>query len=751
MDVREVRVIRRVRRVKLLLLLTVLALLPFASTRGAGRQDAGRRDITIADFEGEDYGDWKTTGEAFGSGPARGTLDGQMHVTGYLGEGLVNSFLEGDGTTGTLTSPPFRVNRRYLSFLISGGGYAEKTCMSLLHRGKVVRTATGPNTEPGGSERLERHAWDLKDLTGEFATLQIVDMRTGGWGHINVDHIVLTDKKPAVPKPHTREFSITKRYLLFPIRTGAGKTRVDISVDGETVREFDAELARAEDEASFWSFLDVGELEGERASVRLNRATEETIALVRQSDDLPTTGDLYNEPLRPQLRFSQRLGWNNDPNGMVYYDGEWHLYFQHNPYGWAWGNMHWGHAVSKDLVHWEQLPIAIYNKRRGDWAFSGGAVVDENNTAGWQTGEEKVIVASWTSTGRGECLAYSNDRGRTFTEYEGNPVVRHEGRDPKIIWYAPGEHWVMAVYTRVDDERMIAFHSSKNLKDWKLESRLEGYFECPEIFELPVDGDATDTRWVVFAADARYALGRFDGKVFTPLHEGKHRVHYGRYYASQTFGNAPDGRRIQIGWARIEMPGMPFNQTFSFPHELTLRTTLDGVRLFAEPVREIEKLRTRSRAVKDEPLAEGESVGVAVSGELFDVRARYDLGGASEVGLDIGGNRIVYDANQKKLGEADLAPVGGKVDIRVIVDRPMLEIIGNRGRVYITMPREKRGGVTRIRAFAEGGAARLVSLEVHELRPIWKDRRSASTAPREVRVESGDRTLVAWSLFAKGW
>jgi fructan beta-fructosidase len=680
---------------------------------------ADRDDILIADFEGEGYGAWRAAGEAFGSGPARGALPGQMNVSGYRGSGLVNSFHGGDRTTGTLTSPAIKVERRYMSFLIGGGGYEGKTCMNLVRGGQVVRTATGPNTESGGSEELELSVWDLEDLAGETVTIQLVDDRTGGWGHINVDHIVLCDIKPnAAKRALSREIALSKRYLLFPIRTGAKETPVDLRVDGQNVREFAAELARTEEEADFWSFLDVSAFAGKRATLHLGRATEETLALIRQSDEIPSPPNLYDEPLRPQFHFSQRLGWNNDPNGMVHHEGEWHLYFQHNPYGWRWGNMHWGHAVSKDLVHWVELPIAIYNKRRGDWAFSGGAVVDEKNTAGWQTGGEKVIVASWTSTGRGECIAYSNDRGRTFTEYEGNPVVRHQGRDPKIIWYEPGEHWVMAVYSDHEKDQTITFHTSKDLKKWEFASRNAGYFECPEIFRLPVDGDPKNARWVIFAADARYAIGEFDGKVFTPLHQGKHQLHHGNYYASQTFSNAPGGRRIQIGWARIDMPGMPFNQTFTFPHELSLRSTGDGVRLFAEPVAEIEKLYRGTRAIEDKALGD-EPVEIAVEGELLDVRAAFEVGEAKVVGLDVGGNRIAYDVAARKLQGADLSPVEGRVEIRALVDRPMLEVIGNRGRVVITSPREKRGPVDAIRAFSEGGTARLVSLRVAELKSIW--------------------------------
>jgi fructan beta-fructosidase len=383
--------------------------------------------------------------------------------------------------------------------------------------------------------------------------------------------------------------------------------------------------------------------------------------------------------------------------------------------------MHWGHAVSKDLVHWDQLPIAIYNKRHGDWAFSGGAVIDDGNTAGWQTGKEKVIVASWTSTGRGECLAYSNDRGRTFTEYEGNPVVKHGGRDPKIIWYEPGKHWVMAVYDESEEAgRSIAFYSSPDMKQWKLQSKLSGYYECAELFELPVDGDENNTRWVVFAADARYAIGSFDGKTFTPEHDGKHQVHHGNYYASQLFSDTPDGRRIQIGWVRIAMPGMPFNQTFSFPHRLTLRTTADGIRMFAEPVKEIDQLHKKNHSIENVGLAAGKTADLQVSGDIFDIRASFAIGNATAVGLDIGGERVTYDVRGSSLSGAAMKPVDGKVSMQVLVDRPMLEIVGNRGRVFITKQREKKGEAASVKAFADGGDAKLLSLEVNELKSIWE-------------------------------
>jgi fructan beta-fructosidase len=182
-----------------------------------------QEDILIADFEGQNYGDWKITGEAFGPGPAQGTLANQMKVTGYEGKGLVNSYYQGDKTTGTLTSPPFEIERKYINFLIGGGKYPGRTCMNLLVDGKIVRTATGPNDQPGGSEELDWDSWDVSDLIGSKAQIQIVDQRTGGWGHINVDHIVQSNKKIEVAKNKTREFLLNKQYLNFPVKNGVKK------------------------------------------------------------------------------------------------------------------------------------------------------------------------------------------------------------------------------------------------------------------------------------------------------------------------------------------------------------------------------------------------------------------------------------------------------------------------------------------------------------------------------------------------
>ncbi|MFH1731455.1 MAG: glycoside hydrolase family 32 protein [Planctomycetota bacterium] len=712
---------------------------------GGAPADAARKDILIADFEGQTYGEgWTVEGEAFGPGPARGTLPGQMNVSGFQGKGLVNTYFKGDGTTGTLTSPPFTVERKYINFLIGGGGFAGTTCMNLLVDGKVVRTAAGSNAAGGGSEALAWQTWDVSKLAGREATIQIVDRRTGGWGHINVDQIEQSDTKKGLPLALlVRVLKIDKRYLLLPVRNGAPTRVMTIDIDppppagSHPARDKRAHIFNiplAERDPDWWAFLDLSEYEGRTATIHVNTMARGThgMAALELSDTIRNLQPLYDEVLRPQLRFSQKRGWNNDPNGMVYYDGEYHFSWQSNPFGLPWANMYWGHAVSKDLVHWEELKPALR-----PWAmarahcFSGSAAVDVHNTGGFQTGKEKVIVAAFTDTGCGESIAYSNDRGRTFTYYKGNPIIRHGGRDPKLIWYTPpgGDKgwWVIAVYDG-SHGGSIAFYTSTDLKTWNVQSYLPGYYECAEIFELPVlggDGKPTgETRWVAFAADARYAVGRFDGKKFTPDHKGKHGVHWGAYYASQTFTQAPGNRRVQIGWARIGMPGMPFNQAFTVPTELTLRETDDGIRMFAEPIRELDGLHGKKHTFQAGALNDGAPATLAVKGQLFDIRVAFEPGTAASVELAFGPTRVTYDAKRHVLNGMPLKPVNGRIYVRVLVDRPMVEICGNHGRVYRTDARPGAGKeISAIQLTARGGAATLVEGVVYEMKSIWRTER----------------------------
>jgi sucrose-6-phosphate hydrolase SacC (GH32 family) len=266
--------------------------------------------------------------------------------------------------------------------------------------------------------------------------------------------------------------------------------------------------------------------------------------------------------------------------------------------------------------------------------------------------------------------------------------------------------------------RYIQFYSSTNMKDWTYQGHLLGYFECPELFELPVDGGTNGTKWVIFGANSEYQIGEFDGRTFTPDHTDKYRVHYGKYYAAQTFDNTPDGRRIQMGWVKISSPG-PYNQHFSFPHCNTLRTTKDGIRMFAEPIEEISKLRKKTDTLSAQLLPDGVSRSLSVSGKLFDIRATFKVGNADKVAISMDGATIIYDAKSRTLNDNPLEPVDGKISIQALIDNSIMEIVGNDGRIFITEPHTYQGTVNEIKITANGGDADLIKFEAHELNSIW--------------------------------
>ena len=275
-----------------------------------------------------------------------------------------------------------------------------------------------------------------------------------------------------------------------------------------------------------------------------------------------------HEFARPGFHFTARRGWLNDPNGLIRLGDVYHMFFQHNPAAPDWGNIHWGHAVSTDLLHWQELPIALKPKSENDLCFSGSAILDTENASGFGSRENPPLLVYFTSTGRGECLAYSLDGGMTFEEYGNNPVIRHSGRDPRVLQYAPG-HYVIAVY---DEVNHIAFYRSSNLKDWHFCSRIHGFYECPELFEL-------EGRWVLFAANGVYSLGKFDGERFTP--ETLPRPLFeGDAYAGQTFANC--NRRIAVFWMR-DSKGIFRNQGFSQQMSIPVELTLKEDHIFVNP------------------------------------------------------------------------------------------------------------------------------------------------------------------------
>ena len=413
----------------------------------------------------------------------------------------------------------------------------------------------------------------------------------------------------------------------------------------------------------------------------------------------------------------------------MYYQGEYHLFYQHNPYGTQWGNMHWGHAISTDLVHWQELPIVLYPDRLGT-IFSGSGVVDWHNTTGFQTGDEKPLICAYTSAGEPftQSIAYSNDGGKEWTKYAGNPVLEHivgRNRDPKVIWHDATQAWVMALYL---DGHDYALFSSPDLKEWTrlCDIELPGSTECPDFFELLVHGDILDTRWVFWGARGSYVLGRFDGQAFE-WESQEHTYNWGGdSYAAQTWSDIPttDGRRIQIAWFRVDLPGMPFNQTMTFPCELTLRGTPEGIRLFSQPVKEIETIHVKRHGWRAETLNEGDNLLAGITGDLFDIRVEFEVGNAVEFGFNIRGIPVVYDVERGELacqgGVAPLKPIDGRIRLQLLVDRASSEIFGNDGRVALPVGVIPADDDTSLEVFTREGSTEINSLDVFELRSAWE-------------------------------
>jgi fructan beta-fructosidase len=499
-------------------------------------------------------------------------------------------------------------------------------------------------------------------------------------------------------------------------------------------------------------------------------ASPPTPALGRGRSARAEEGAAPDGPYRPRYHFTPPQNFMNDPNGLVYDDGEYHLFYQHNPFGPTWGHMSWGHAVSPDLVHWTHLPVAL-REEDGIMIFSGSAVVDRHNTSGLcgpKGAKASCLVAVYTGHGHDkqtQNLAYSLDRGRTFTKYAGNPVLdigSKDFRDPRVFWHEASGRWVMAV--SLAEERKIRFYGSPDLVHWIHLSDFgpagytKGQWECPDLFELPIDGDPSGRRWVLDvdvnpgaplggSAD-QYFVGTFDGTRFVPdsaeppvrwVDQGKD------FYASLSWSDVPpsDGRRIWIGWmsnwqyANVT-PTAHFRGMLTVPRVLSLARGPAGLRLRQEPVAEIETLRGERRSIPGRPLA-GSSDLPGLSGDALEIQAEFVPGTATTFGLKIrkGGDEetlVGYDVPSGELfvdrrhsgniafhpdfsgrHGGPLALVDGRLRLRVLVDRSSVEVFGNGGLTVVTeriFPDPASRGVA---LFAEGGTARLVSLEAWPL------------------------------------
>ena len=494
-----------------------------------------------------------------------------------------------------------------------------------------------------------------------------------------------------------------------------------------------------------------------------------------------TAAGYYREQYRPQFHFSPETGWMNDPNGLVYYDGEYHLFYQFYPDSTVWGPMHWGHAVSKDLLHWIHLPIALYPDSLG-YIFSGSAVADVNNTSGFGSPGNPPLVAMFTyhnpileKSGsklfQNQGIAYSNDQGRTWTKYSGNPVLRNPGfrdfRDPKLFWYEKTKKWV--VILAVNDR--VHIYSSPDMKDWKFESEFgtgigahAGVWECPDLFPLKVEG--TDVmKWVMLVSinpggpnggsATQYFTGEFDGHKYVPDEKNIRWIDWGRdNYAGVTWSNIPesDGRRIFIGWMSnwqyaTVVPTKVWRSASTIPRELSVASENGHYFLTSKPIRELGDLRrksdtftiTRQSFTGEQEISAG-SVELMQS-ELFFGFDLSDLK-ADTIGIILENkvneklilgysaiNKEFYiDRREagnpgfsKEFAGISSAPCnsGAVLKLHLLIDASSVELFVDDGRLVMTnlvFPTEK---FSKLKLFSRGGNGTLNKAVFHGIERIW--------------------------------
>lgn len=457
----------------------------------------------------------------------------------------------------------------------------------------------------------------------------------------------------------------------------------------------------------------------------------------------------YDELYRPQFHFTPEKNWHNDPNGLVYYDGEYHMFYQYNPKGTEWGFMHWGHAVSPDLIHWEHLPIALYPDENSEdkefcTAFSGSAIVDENNLLGKQKGNEKALVAFYTSKDCGQRIAFSTDKGRTWEKYEGNPIIpfdeKDDARDPKVFWHEESQKWVMVLYRKTssdDKSKGVSIYTSENLVDWQWKYHVAGFYECPDLVKLQVTNRPGEFKWVLFDGDGSYLIGTFDGESFT-AESSKIKSDLGsNYYATQTWSNIPaeDGRTIQIAWMKGgDFPNMPFNGQMSFPCEITLTKFSFGYKLVRNPIKEIEMLHGKHQSWEDKVLIPGinENKTKSVKGDCLHIIAEFDLKTSDNFGFVLRkskkatGTEILYNVKRGTLSVLNstipIMPVEGKISFEILLDRASIEIFANGGQTVISNCFTPEEGAKDVVLYTNGGELGVDKLDVYEMKSIWKEK-----------------------------
>lgn len=541
---------------------------------------------------------------------------------------------------------------------------------------------------------------------------------------IKVRHLVNEQNIVSIQQP--------KKYLLLPVQDNAPESKVYVVSDNQTASPaMNIRLAR--ESVDYYVPIDLSAYPEKGLAIDIQGLPQNAICW--EHIQLSDTYDMNNrEKFRPLYHHTPAYGWMNDPNGMFYKDGVYHLYFQHNPYGSTWGNMTWGHSTSRDLVNWEFQGDPLLPDAWGT-IFSGSCVVDYENTAGFGRGAVIAFYTSAKSTAWGDSqsqsLAYSLDNGKTFTKYVGNPILtsqERDFRDPKVFWYAPDKHWVMIL--AVGQEMQI--FSSKNLKEWKKESSFGakqgahgGVWECPDLVQLPVEG-SKEKKWVLICnlnpggpfggSAAQYFVGTFDGKKFTNESPTQTKwLDWGKdNYATVTWSNAPDGRCIALGWMsnwqyQAVLPTSQYRGSNTLARDLTLYKENGDYFLKSAPSPEIESLRGEKVSVPSFKVSDTYEINSLLEHNdgAYEIEMTIKNSGASKIVFSLLNAKdekiyMYYNVPQKQFvmdrsesGLTDfskdfpavtVAPVGDTdiIRIRLFIDKSSIEVFGEDGKYVMT-------------------------------------------------------------------
>lgn len=564
------------------------------------------------------------------------------------------------------------------------------------------------------------------------------------------------------------------RYLLLPVQESTDDARINVLVDGNVAETIYVRLAKSK--TDYTVPFDLTPYKGH--DVMLDVVIPQSRGSVREAKDdacwrgivLADTFDTANrEKYRPAFHHTPRYGWMNDPNGMFYKDGRWHLYYQYNPYGSKWQNMTWGHSVSDDLVNWEHLPEAIRPNGLGS-VFSGSCAVDHDNTAGFGS---DAVIALYTSAGTSQMqsLASSTDDGLTFNIYPSNPVLtlESEARDPKVFWNDSTKEWNMILAHALDHEMLI--FSSPDMKSWTLQSSFGkglgaqgGVWECPDLFELPVAG-TDEKKWVLLCninpdgpfggSGTQYFVGDFDGKTFKADTDAAGNVStkwldYGKdHYATVTWSDAPGGRRVALGWMSnwqyaADVPTMQFRSANTLPREMGLFRAPDGeVYASSAPSPELEALRGKLAAKVKKTTVGRKARSFALpseNGGICEILMDIEASKAKTVNVVFSnsqGEKVVmqYDSaaatlsfDRTQSGITDFSEgfpavtvtptheASGRIALRIFVDRSSMEVFGNDGEFVMTNLVFPRTPYTTLSVSAEGGNAKVENLRIYSLK-----------------------------------